>query len=254
MNIINIVNDKINTNIDDTIIFKNKKNNFDITLTKDTSLCIDLENNNISTIININIKDYVNSKIFIMSKLDNVQLNINININQECNTVINHYAKNTNLEESVNVYLNKQHSNIEYNYSCSGDTKKKLNIYHNAKNTNSSVKTHGISNNEKQEFIIIENVPKGIINCNLSQSSRIINLRENKSTIKPILLISEKEVNASHSSVISPINQDDLFYLMSRGIDEYNSIKLLTTGFLVNNLNLIEKEKHLLFDKYIFRR
>ena len=254
MNIINIVNDNIDTNIDDTISVKNKNNNIDIIINNDTSFCIDLENNSINININITIKDNTSSKIFIMSKLENIILNINININQNCNALINHYTKNTNLEESVNVYLNKSNSNIEYNYSCLGSTKKTLNIYHNAQNTNSSVKTHGISNNEKQEFIIIENVPNGIINCNLSQSSKIINLGDNKSTIKPILLISEKEVNASHSSVISPINQDDLFYLMSRGINKNNSIELLTTGFLVNNLNLIEKEKHLLFDKYIFRR
>ena len=254
MNIINIVNEKIKTHIDDTILVKNKKNNLDIIVNKDTLFCLDLENKNIKSNINITINDNINTRIFIMSNLENVSLNMNVNINQNSNLLINHYTKNNNLEENVNIYLNKQYSNIEYNYSCLGNTKKVLNIEHNAQNTNSSVKTYGISNNDKQEFIITENVPKGIINCKLSQSSKIINLGNNKSTIKPILLIEEKEVNASHSSVISPINQDDLFYLMSRGIDENNSIKLLTTGFLVNNLNLTEKEKHLLYDKYIFRR
>jgi len=254
MNIINIVNEKVETHIDDTILVKNKKNNLDIIVNKDTLFCLDLENKNIKSNINITINDNINTRIFIMSNLENVSLNMNVNINQNSNLLINHYTKNNNLEENVNIYLNKQYSNIEYNYSCLGNTKKVLNIEHNAQNTNSSVKTYGISNNDKQEFIITENVPKGIINCKLSQASKIINLGDNKSTIKPILLIEEQEVNASHSSVISPINQDDLFYLMSRGIDENNSIKLLTTGFLVNNLNLTEKEKHLLYDKYIFRR
>ena len=254
MNIINIVNSHIETNINDSILFKNKKNNFEIIVTDNRTLCINLENKHTYYNINIIIKENINSKLFIMNKLENTNLNININIKENSNLIFNNYAVNNNLEEKVNVNLDGINSNIEYNYSCLGNTKKDLNIFHNFKNTNSVVKTHGFSNMEKQEFIITENVPKGITGCKLAQSIKIINLGDNNSTIKPILLIAEQEVSASHSSVISPISAEDLFYLMSRGIKKKDSINLLTTGFLVNNLNLTEDEKHLLFDMYIFRR
>ena len=189
-----------------------------------------------------------------MSKLENNNLNSFIVLKNNSNLLFNHFSINDNINDTKEINMNGLSSKIEYYYSCKGNTKQKLNVYHNSSKTDSLVSSNGISNNEHIIFEITEKVPKKVIGCNLNQKSRIINLKDNISTIKPILLIDEQDVTASHSSVISPINDKELFYLMSRGISKEESINLLTTGFLVNNLKLTKEEKHLLFEKYIFRR
>lgn len=253
MNIINIVNGIIQNNIDNSITCTSKKNNINISINNNIEFCLYVENKDSIEKININVDKNLDTRIFLVLKGEN-KLDIEITINENCKLLLNKFTDAKDLDENININLNGINSGIEYYHSCSGNIKENLNIYHNFKNTNSIIKNYGISNNETQEFNIIEKVGKGKTNCKLSQKSKIINLGDNKSTIRPILLIDEKEVNAFHSSVISPINKSDLFYLMSRGITEENSVRLLTNGFLINNLNLNENEKHLLYEKYIFRR
>lgn len=254
MNIINIVNNKIsNIKIDNKIKLRENEN-ICIDIIDNTRLYIEIDGKNINSNIDINILENINSRIFMFSNLEDSNININIEQKENSNLILNSFYKNNDLKENTIINLNGTNSNIEYNYSCIGKTNKKLNINHYFSKTNSIVRNRSVSDGDEIEFEITEYVPKKSIDCNLSQSSKIINLKENKCKIKPILLIDEKEVNASHSSVISPINENDLLYLMSRGIDKESSVNLLVNGFLVNNLNLCEEEKHILFEKYIFRR
>ena len=48
----------------------------------------------------------------------------------------------------------------------------------------------------------------------------------------PILLIDENEVQAGHAASISRVDQEQLYYLMSRGIDKNQAEKLIIHGFL----------------------
>ena len=47
----------------------------------------------------------------------------------------------------------------------------------------------------------------------------------------PGLEISTNEVKATHSASVAQINQEEIFYLMSRGISEDDSKKLIIVGF-----------------------
>lgn len=253
MNIISVENDIIKEKTYKDVLIKYNKKHINIDIINDINLCIDIKDC-INPNIKIDIKKNINSKIFLMSSIKNTSLTLLINIDENSKLLFNHFSINNDVSENKKINLNGENAKIEYYYSCRGKTNQVLEVYHNCSKTNSIVSSHGISNGEKQEFIIKEKVPKNIINCNLNQKSKIININDNISTIKPILLIDEKEVMASHSSVISPINDNELFYLMSRGITKDESINLLTNGFLINNLKLENEEKHLLFEKYIFRR
>lgn len=254
MNILNIVDGNLENNLNNNISFKYKNNKLDLIIDDNSPICINIKSNKNNLTINIKIKKNIEKKVFLLSSTNNINIDINIDLEENSNLIFNWYSINKDTNKNVLVNLNGINSKIEYYYSCTGSVKKILTVNHNNKNTNSNVRTHGISNNDKQEFIITEKVPKNMKDSILTQASKIINLGDNNSTIKPILLIDENEVSASHSSVICNINEDDLLYLMSRGINKKNSINLLTTGFLVNNLKLEKEEKHLLFEKYIFRR
>lgn len=250
MNTIHVDNNIINSNVDNSISIKD---NICIEVLKNTTLYLEIYNSK-DINIKIDVKDNVNFKLFNFSEVNDSSVKFYINQEENSKLVFNSFYKNNNIYEDMIVNLNGINSNIEYNYSCLGNTKKRLRINHNFSNTNSIVKNHAVSNNDIIEFEIIEFVPKNSINCKLSQFSKIINLDNNKSLIKPILLIDEEEVQASHSSIITPINTDDLLYLMSRGIDEDGSTKLLINGFLIDNLSISDKEKHILYEKHVFRR
>ena len=49
-------------------------------------------------------------------------------------------------------------------------------------------------------------------------------------------MIDEYDVVAEHNALIGKFSYDDIFYLMSRGISEEDSIRLLSTGLVLSNL------------------
>ena len=111
-------------------------------------------------------------------------------------------------------------------------------VYRNEKNTVSNIKNHGV--NIKDGSIIFNVtgiVYNGIKDCTLDQDNKIVTFNQNKCTIDPKLLIEEQDVVANHSALIGKFDEDELFYLQSRGIDRTEAIILLTKGFLLENLS-----------------
>ncbi len=62
----------------------------------------------------------------------------------------------------------------------------------------------------------------------------------------PSLEIVPNEVKASHKASLGKIDDDEMFYLLSRGIDEDSARKMIVEGFLVDGLN--DELKNLIFN------
>jgi Fe-S cluster assembly protein SufD len=56
----------------------------------------------------------------------------------------------------------------------------------------------------------------------------------------PDMSVDENDVRATHSSATSPVDEESVFYLMSKGIDEVGVRKLLITGFFANSIAKIK--------------
>ena len=76
------------------------------------------------------------------------------------------------------------------------------------------------------------------MNGYLEETSKIINLSDGDSKIIPNLIIDTKEVIANHSAFIGTFNNNDLNYLMSRGITKDIAYKLLIKSILLSNMKL----------------
>ena len=50
----------------------------------------------------------------------------------------------------------------------------------------------------------------------------------------PTLLVSSKDVNVSHSCKIEKINDEELFYLRSKGIKKQHSIQMMLDSYIVS--------------------
>ncbi|MCT6647080.1 SufD family Fe-S cluster assembly protein, partial [Enterococcus faecalis] len=53
-----------------------------------------------------------------------------------------------------------------------------------------------------------------------------------RSDANPILLIDENEVTAGHAASIGQVDPEDMYYLMSRGLDKDTAERLVIRGFL----------------------
>ncbi|MDB9311289.1 Fe-S cluster assembly protein SufD [Aphanizomenon sp. CS-733/32] len=83
-------------------------------------------------------------------------------------------------------------------------------------------------------------VPKPAQLTNASQLNRNL-LLSSKSRIdtKPQLEITADNVKCAHGATVSQLEDDQIFYLQSRGIDENNARKLLVNGFAMEIINFI---------------
>ena len=107
----------------------------------------------------------------------------------------------------------------------------------------SEIKNKGVSIGKGNiTFNVTGIVYKGIKNCTLDQNNKIVNMNDAENVIKPVLIIDEQDVVANHCAYIGKFDENEIFYMTSRGIEENTAIKLLLEGFLnTENVNVEEK-------------
>lgn len=79
----------------------------------------------------------------------------------------------------------------------------------------------------------IGHIIKGAKGADAQQESRVLMLSDQaRSDANPILLIDENDVTAGHAASIGQVDPEDMYYLMSRGLDEETAERLVVRGFL----------------------
>ena len=129
-----------------------------------------------------------------------------------------------------------------------GDKDKKLDINyitnHIGEQTISTSLTKGaLFGSSKKTFKGCVNFKKGSLLSDGKLDEQILVLSPNvKNSSVPLLLCDEDNVSGQHSATVSQIDEDALFYLMTRGIDETEAKQLLLSSYFNNVLDLIEDE------------
>jgi Fe-S cluster assembly protein SufD len=107
-----------------------------------------------------------------------------------------------------------------------------LKIHHNARETKSTqFARHFLSNSS---FASYDGSVLAGENCPQVNSSQLINtiLQDNaKVSVKPNLKIYHDEVECSHGCTCGSFDEEELFYLQSRGLTEEKAKKILTRSF-----------------------
>ncbi len=79
----------------------------------------------------------------------------------------------------------------------------------------------------------IGHILKGAKNADAQQESRVLMLSDSaRGDANPILLIDENEVTAGHAASVGQVDEEQLFYLTSRGISQAEAKRLVIRGFL----------------------
>lgn len=107
-------------------------------------------------------------------------------------------------------------------------------VFHNQPLTVSEVTNLLVSAKESQMHVdVTETIGKGNYQSVCHQNNRGIILEEKGSiTVEPKLIIDEYDVDAGHGCAIGQINADELYYLLSRGMDEATAKRLIISGYL----------------------
>lgn len=75
------------------------------------------------------------------------------------------------------------------------------------------------------------------------QSTRVLNLEgSKKAAVYPHLIIDNNDVQASHAESTGQMDEDHLYYLQSRGLNEGQAIRLLVKGYLSSVTDSIADE------------
>lgn len=227
----------VNANLDDIYLIENDVN---IVVGENASISI-LDKTNSKSVI-LESKKYSNVKYLILDS-KNSKRELNICGELELTQIS---LEKTNEELRVNL-------NDEYAISsckCLSIAVNTNNVYkqyiaHNSKLTTSTITNVGVSM-EGSDIIFDTSgfVQKGMSQSKCSQISRGIVMDDVSSvTAKPILLIDEFDCFANHGASIGKMSDDDLFYLMSRGLNKKEAFLLILQGIIQPFISSIEIEE-----------
>jgi Fe-S cluster assembly protein SufB len=107
-------------------------------------------------------------------------------------------------------------------------------VYHLAPNTKSNVISKSICmNGGITSYRGLVEIKKGCINSKSSVRCDGLMLDDlSKAKTFPSMEVSENDVEVSHEAAVGKIGEDQLFYLMSRGISEEEATKMIVAGFI----------------------
>ena len=203
-----------------------------------------IENNKDNRDIKISLEPNSNINYLSIDLANNTNKEITLSKDSNLNMVLSNFNGGN---KSLKVYLNDENANIDIKsiIMMKNDLDKEtIEVYHNAKNTNSKIENYITSNNANVNIDVIGKIKKDMANSNCVQKSRgIILTKDAKIKVMPVLLIDEFDVSANHGAAIGKIDEEGLYYLMSRGISKKDAEMLIIKGFLSPILSSLSNEE-----------
>jgi len=120
-----------------------------------------------------------------------------------------------------------------------------MNVVNFAPHTNGEMRNYAVV--LKSGVLMIDaigTIVKGAKRSENHQTSRALSFEDGqKSTILPELLIDENDVQASHAMSIGRMDDDQLYYMMSRGLTPQQCTTLISTGYLMPITEVIDNDE-----------
>lgn len=231
-----------------------------INIDKDMEFVLDTQANEVE--ININRCRVVISDVSCSNKTINVndgeldycfikkyEVDSNIKFNLETSNV---NARVIDIKENIasNDYSLNLDSNSELEFSVASISRNSSSKQYKIKSNNltsSSVKIDCFGVVEDKSLLkydITSFIAKGAKGSRVNQNSKILLFdKESVGINNPILEIEENDVKANHGSSIGMIDEDTLFYLTSRGIEESEARNLVSLGKINYLIEEVRNEK-----------
>lgn len=189
--------------------------------------------------ITITVGEYSNVKILgaLLERAHDIRLRINIKENATADIFFADFAPNSHKIIGL-VKLEGTNSKGSWKTSClSKDDEEKtydISFIHEAVGSESKMENYGVATDKsKLTFKGVSHIQNSAPKSNASQQAKIIVFDDDVvASSSPSLRIDNNDINASHAAIVGRLNDEHLYYLMSRGLSEDESRRLITYGYL----------------------
>ena len=108
-------------------------------------------------------------------------------------------------------------------------------VWHRAEHTTADLVTRGvIDDTARSVYEGVQDVGRDAWDTNSYQRENTLMLSdESEADASPKLIINNHDTEASHSATVGQVDQQDLFYMTSRGVDPESAKNMLVEGFFV---------------------
>ena len=215
------------------------------------SLFIVLEEESSSVELDIDVKENAQLKVFIYNKAVNPMtgdFHVTVGRDAYCQfALLDMEAVPFRFKQVVTLDQPGAEFEVSTAQLCLKNCEKKgdIEVRHCAANTKGEIKNFAVLMNKgSYDMVANGNIKKGCVDAASHQATRVLTLgKGHKARVIPLLLIDENEVKASHALTIGQPNDEQLYYLQSRGLTNQQAIGLLSVGYFLPVLKLIEDEE-----------
>lgn len=120
-----------------------------------------------------------------------------------------------------------------------------MEVRHSASHTYGEIKNFAvIMDHGHYEMVANGNITKGCFDAHSHQATRVLTLgKDHYTKCIPLLLIDENDVKASHALTVGQPDEEQMYYLQSRGLTKEQAIGLLSVGYLLPVIQMVDDEK-----------
>lgn len=235
-------------NFQETIHFEEKELIIECSELVKGSLILSLDGN--VELIHFLIKDGAQINCFLQNKMNQkLELQLEADVERDADFTLGFLdIQDGECILSQKVNLNGPGANFEWMSAqlCSGSVKKDtdIQIQHLASHTTGIMKNYAVLlDNADYQMVANGDIHKGCSESQSHQTTRVLTLgKGHKAKVIPLMLIDENEVKASHAMSIGQPDEEQLYYLQSRGLSYKQALGLLSVGYLLPVLDLVQEE------------
>lgn len=146
----------------------------------------------------------------------------------------------------INVPLHHSGSNVKLSSACLANRKHfEATMHHQVPYTQGTMEHFAIVADQGDYFMKASGViDSGAQESVSHQATRVLTMSEKqKSEVVPLLLIDENDVKASHATTLGQPDENQLYYLQTRGLSRKQALGLLTIGYILPICEVIQNEE-----------
>ena len=138
----------------------------------------------------------------------------------------------------VEVNLNKENATCDWHLASQTEKGNKkvfdVSTFHKSPRTFTQMDNYGVARDDgKLTFSGVCHILNGSKGSKAHQNAKVMVFDKlSNGVAKPILKIDENDIEASHAAIVGKINDEHIFYLTSRGLNEDEAKRIITLGYL----------------------
>lgn len=197
--------------------------------------------------LSIVLEDDSELSLLLWNESEELHLKSNIDVQQDAKMNLYFGEMSEGMfDGKVQIHLQKEGAQLEMRSAATVSTHKcyEVTCTHEAPHTRSNMENYAVVyKNGDYRMSDTGKILKGAHGSESHQTSRALILSENqKCEITPVLLIDENDVQASHATSMGQIDENQLYYLQTRGLTKTQALGLITVGYLMPIASVLEDE------------